>query len=87
MEKLHRLDHCPEFAHDILDIIHGGLLHPDKRKRWDCFKIVTELEAIHKKCINNVEYCLAPHRWEGRPLEVFNVSVRYNHSLHLQHRR
>jgi len=76
MERLHRLDHCPEFAHDILKIIHEGLLHPDNRKRWDCFKIVVRLDAIRQKCENSEAYCLKPHRWEGGPLEVLKVSVR-----------
>lgn len=76
MEKLHRLDHCPEFAHDILEIIHKGLLHPDKRKRWDCSKIVAKLDTIHQKCVSSEAYCLRPHKWEGEPLEHFNVSYR-----------
>jgi hypothetical protein len=77
MEKLHKLDYCPEFAHDLLRIIHQGLLHPDKRQRWDCTEIVTELGRIRQRCgSSNKAYCEAPSNWEGGPLEAFTVSVR-----------
>jgi hypothetical protein len=78
MEGLHKLDYCPDFAHDLLGIIHKGLLHPDKRQRWDCTKIVTELGRIRQRCDSNKAYCEAPSNWEGGPLETFTVSVRNN---------
>ncbi|KAL2195580.1 kinase-like domain-containing protein, partial [Corynascus similis CBS 632.67] len=81
MEELHLLDFCPEFAHDLLRIIHKGLLHPDKRQRWSCSKIVTELARIRQKCDSSEAYCIAPSNWEGGPLEIFTVSVRINLSF------
>lgn len=76
MEELHKLNYCPEFAHDLLRMIHKGLLHPDKRKRWDCTEIVTELGRIRQKCDSSEAYCIAPSHWEGGLLESFAVSVR-----------
>jgi hypothetical protein len=75
METLHNRDDCPEFAHDVLSIIHRGLLHPHKKKRWDCSKVVAELDRIRQKCESSKEYCLAPHKWTRGSLEVFKVSV------------
>ncbi|KAK4243164.1 kinase-like domain-containing protein [Corynascus novoguineensis] len=74
MEELHRLDYCPEFAHDLLKIIHKGLLHPDKRQRWNCGKIVTELGRIREKCGSSPVYYIAPSNWDGEALEIFTVS-------------
>ncbi len=81
MDGLHKLDYCPEFAHDLLRLIHKGLLHPDKRQRWNCAKIAAELDRIRRKCDSDEAYCIAPFEWEGGPLEAFTVSVRNNLSF------
>ncbi len=81
MEALRQLDYCPEFAHDLLGVIHKGLLHPDKRQRWDCTKVAAELDKIRRKCDSSKTYCITPFKWDGRPLENFTVSVRDNLSL------
>ncbi|GAB1315705.1 Kinase-like domain-containing protein [Madurella fahalii] len=73
MEKLHNLPHCPGFAHDVLKIIHQGLLHPDKTKRWESSKVVDELELIWQSCKRSDAYCLEPRKWEDGSLEVFSV--------------
>jgi serine/threonine protein kinase len=74
MEELHKLDYCPEFAHDLLKIIHKGLLHPDKRQRWDCTRIVNELNRVRERCDTGKAYCTTPSRWKGERLEPFTVS-------------
>ncbi|KAK0643155.1 kinase-like domain-containing protein [Cercophora newfieldiana] len=73
MEKLHNLPECPEFAHDVLKIIHQGLLCPDKTKRWKSSRVVDELNTIWQKCEASEAYCLAPEPWKGGSLEVYKV--------------
>ena len=75
MEKLHQLDHCPEFAHDILEVIQNGLLIPDKILRWDCLKVVHKLGEIRQKCDSDAAYCLAPQERKGKSVEAFTVLV------------
>ncbi len=75
MEELHQLDYCSQFARDLLRIIHKGLLHPDKRQRWDCAKIPAELVRIRGKCDSNEAYSIALFEWEGGPQETFTLSV------------
>lgn len=75
MEKLHRLDYCPEFAHDMLKVIEDGLLKPDKGSRWDCSKIVAKMNEIRQKCDDSAAYCLDPKEWKGKAGEPLPVSV------------
>ncbi|KAK1829010.1 kinase-like domain-containing protein [Podospora conica] len=73
MERLRGLDHCPKFAHDILEIIHRGLLVPNKDQRWECAKVVRELEGVLIECRRNEAYCLAPQRWTGGRIQTLRV--------------
>ena len=75
MKQLHGLDHCPRFAHDVLEIIHDGLLVPDRKKRWECTEVVNRLKSILTECQQNEAYCLAPERWRGDEIERLVVWV------------
>jgi hypothetical protein len=87
--KLHGLSQCPEFAHDLLNIIQDGLLIPNSKKRWECSVIGDKLDQIRKKCEVDSSYCLqaesrstaqrvsAPHIFSGR----LTVSAGSKYSL------
>lgn len=83
INSLHNLRDCPGFAHDVLKIIHQGLLHPDKTKRWISSKVVNELQTIWKRCESSESYCLDPQMWKGGPVEVFRVRVSDSVGFHV----
>jgi len=80
MEKLHKLKYCPEFAHDLLDLIHGGLLVPDKKLRWDSHQVVDQLGTICRQCKENAAYCLEPSEWKDNAVETLTVMVAISNS-------
>ncbi|GAB1316366.1 hypothetical protein MFIFM68171_06576 [Madurella fahalii] len=74
IEKLHKLEYCPAFAHDFLGVLQQGLLIPNKKSRWDCQEIVRKLDEIRKKCESNDAYCVNPCPWSGETVDTPTVS-------------
>ncbi|KAK3319881.1 hypothetical protein B0T19DRAFT_433240 [Cercophora scortea] len=63
IKKLHNLEHCPGFAHDVLHIIENRLLQPDNKARWRCTRVVNELDRIRRGCEEDGWYCVAGFKW------------------------
>ncbi|KAK3365888.1 kinase-like domain-containing protein [Lasiosphaeria ovina] len=68
--ELHQLDHCPWFAHEMLDLIQNGLLLTDARSRWECHRVVEKLDEIRKECEADPLRYVEGRGWKSKTTEA-----------------
>ncbi|KAK0370292.1 protein kinase [Colletotrichum limetticola] len=56
ISRLHRAPKASSFIHDLLDLIQDKMLEVDGSKRMSCAGVVSSLEKMYEKCIDDPGY-------------------------------